>query len=319
MPAPLSPLREARRARLRQIHAAWLAADIATLKAARGATFRAIVPGCAAGVAVAVLVVTLAVGITWPPAWWTRPMSLLRLAVMAAGTVWIARTFLFARPDEGDAALARQDDQLEDITRRLFGQLRTGATYEPREPFERDWLKAAGFATDGTVGHAAHRLRWKTGEVQIDAGEVDVEMRTADGADGTTLRGWVAVGTIPKGWKARVRVRPKADDLPSAVPDDRMPEVAVAELGESYVVTASDPGAAHRLLGGSDLVARLRAEAADGRRVHLAVSWRDVVVVVEHEGSWFHRLHHTLDEAHVVLIGETLDLLDDVIMSVARR
>lgn len=318
MPDQLPPLREARRARLRQIHGAWLASDIATLKAARGATFRAIVPGCAAGVAVAALVVTLAAGIRWPPAWWSNPMSLLRLAVIAAGTVWIARTFLFARPDEGDAALARQDDQLERIARRLFGQLRTGATYEPREPLERDWLKAAGFSTDGTVSHSAHRLRWRTGEVEIEAGEVDVEMRTADEAGGTSLRGWVAVGTMPKGWKARVRVRPRADALPASVPDDRMPEVDVAGLGEAYVVTASDPGAAHRLLG-TELVARLRAEAAAGRRVHLAVAWRDVVAIVEHEGSWFHRLHHRLDEAHVVLIGETLDLVDDVIMSVARR
>jgi hypothetical protein len=261
--------------------------------------------------------VTLAVGIRWPPSWWAHPLSLLRLAAIAAGAVWIARTFLFAQPDEGDAALSRQDDQLEDIVRRLFAQIRPGASYEPRGHLGHDWVKPAGFATDGTVIHSAHRLRWRTGEVDIEAGEVEVDMTAAGDAGTVSLRGWVAVATMPEGWEARVRIRPRNTALPASAADDRMPVVDVAALGETYDVTASDSGTAHRLLG-TELVSRLRAEAAAGRLVHLAVAWRVVVVVVEHEGSWFHRLHHRLDEAHVVMIGETLDLLDDVIAYAAR-
>jgi hypothetical protein len=317
MPIQPSPSRDARRAQLRQIHGAWLANDIAGLEAARGAIFRGIVPGCAAGVAVAVLMVTLALGIGWPPSWWAHPLSLLRLAAIAAGAVWIARTFLFARPDEGDAALSRQDDQLEDIVRRLFAQIRAGSSYEPRGRLERDWVKPAGFATVGPAMHSAHRLRWRAGDIKIEAGEVEVDVAAAGDPGNGSLRGWVAVATMPEGWKARVRLRPRDTALPASAADDRMAMVEVAALGESYDVRASDSGTAHRLFD-TDLVARLRAEAASGRRVHLAVAWRTVVVVVEHEQSWFHRLHHRLDEAHVVMIGETLDLLDEVIAYAAR-
>jgi len=102
-------------------------------------------------------------------------------------------------------------------------------------------------------------------------------------------------------------------------PDARCPALSAQAPGvpqgrgagvlDAYEVCASDPAlAAQWLVGG--LADRLRAEAAAGRHVHLAVTPHQLTAAIEHDGAWFHRLHPRLDEAHVAQMGETLDTLD---------
>ena len=107
------------------------------------------------------------------------------------------------------------------------------------------------------------------------------------------------------------RGNPRAD----ACDDERFQPVAIAALTAAYDVRATDPDVAARILARA--VPRLQAEARLGRHVHLGVAGPSVVVLLETDDSWSHRLHATFGENHALDLGETLDLMHDVIRAVS--
>ena len=107
------------------------------------------------------------------------------------------------------------------------------------------------------------------------------------------------------------RGNPRAD----ACDDERFQPVEIAALTAAYDVRATDPDVAARILARA--VPRLQAEARLGRHVHLGVAGPSVVVLLETDDSWSHRLHATFGENHALDLGETLDLMHDVIRAVS--
>ena len=311
------PVRDARRAELRQRYTSWLQADVVALQRARAATFRRLIPGCSAGLAVLVLVGAALFATGWPSGWWTDPLSLARIAVAIGGAWWIARTFLVFAPDADDMAMASQDVRLDALVRRWAEQVRPGATYEPSARTDARWTEIARIV-DGHPTQMGSVFGWEQDGAEVRVAEsLVLSAASNDDDDGgeARFRGWAAMATVPRPLTAAVRVRARGNPRADACDDERFQPVEIAALTAAYDVRATDPDVAARILARA--VPRLQAEARLGRHVHLGVAGPSVVVLLETDDSWSHRLHATFGENHALDLGETLDLMHDVIRAVS--
>jgi hypothetical protein len=310
------PARDVRRAELRQRYATWLHADVVALQRERAATFRRLIPGCAAGLAVIVLVGAALFAPGWPAGWWADPLSLARIAVAIGGTWWIARTFFVFTPDADDMALTSQDVRLDALVRRWVAQVRPGATYEPSEQLDAKWPQVARLV-DGNRTHSNSVFAWHQDGVDVRVAEGSVAQSpppgrgTGDDDSEMRFRGWVAVATVPRALKAAVRVRARGSERVDTCDDERFQPVEMAALTPAYDVRATEPAVTARILARA--VPRLQAEARLGRHVHVGVAGRSIVVLLETADTWSHRLHATFGESHALVLGETLDLMHALI------
>jgi hypothetical protein len=309
------PARDVRRAELRQRYATWLHADVAALQRERAATFRRLIPGCAAGLAVIVLVGAALFAPGWPSGWWTDPLSLARIAVAIGGTWWFVRKFFVFTPDADDMAMVGQDSRLENLVRRWAAQVRPGATYQS-SALDARWPEVARIV-DGDATQLGCVFGWDQDGAEVRVAEwlvLSAPSKADDEDRETQFRGWVAIATVSDALKAAVRVRARGSQRADTCDDERFRPVEMPALASAYDVRATDPDVAARILGHA--VPRLQAEARLGRHVHLGVAGRSVVVLLETVDSWSHRLHATFGENHALVLGETLDLVHDVVRAV---